>query len=470
MKSMHLRASILALLAATAGCDSSSGEPAGGGVDASSSTGHHDTTSGPAGSGGSSGSSTTTSGSSGTGGTIPVGGCFAPGEVPPSASPAGFPMPSLDDERNTYTAWGLTWMPEAEPVLPADPSYEVENPDIHGATEADDLWNYLMMWQRTGQPGYQDRAAAWATYFAHDYRACVGSEYEDFCFDRDAYGGCHMWGWGLVAWSEAMGDPAALDEAEQLAGVVEALHGPGSSYTCYASDACFGYGPRGAARHLLLVTRVAELTNKPRWISLRDQIIDRMLAAPEWDAGHGMYFVGEWETDQALGAGAYATGVRIQSAFQVGVLGEALDHAYRTTGRQALRDRMVAMAAFVDAYGLDPVYDYTASWFGVKDGQPFHSYAAEEPVTYWAPVYTTSLVNTLVRGYRYTCDAKYYDRARHFHERGNRGVYGEPTMTASPEGTIHHFVDSVFDSSYGNFYLSYNKGELQYTYLLFNPR
>jgi hypothetical protein len=32
---------------------------------------------------------------------------------------------------------------------------------------------------------------------------------------------------------------------------------------------------------------------------------------------------------------------------------------------------------------------------------------------------------------------------------------------------VHHFVDTVFDSSSGNFYLAYNKGELQYTYLIF---
>ena len=86
------------------------------------------------------------------------------------------------------------------------------------------------------------------------------------------------------------------------------------------------------------------------------------------------------------------------SPFQIGVLSEALDQAYRVTGREELREWMVAMAAFVDEHGLDPVYDYTASSFGIVGGATWHSYGATEPVEFWDPVYTTSLVNVLVRG------------------------------------------------------------------------
>ena len=55
------------------------------------------------------------------------------------------------------------------------------------------------------------------------------------------------------------------------------------------------------------------------------------------------------------------------------------------------------------------------------------------------PVYTTSLVNTLVRGYRYTCEPHFLDAAKPFFARGNAGIYGEPTMTAAPEGSVHHW-------------------------------
>ena len=235
------------------------------------------------------------------------------------------PLPTLEEERAAYRSWGWTWTADVEPNVPADPLYAVVDPDIHYDTEGDDLWSYLMMYQRTGEPGYLDRAQAWARYFKQDYRVCVSSDpYWSFCYDRDAFGADHMWGWGLVAWYEVMGDPEALAEAVRLAEVVETMHSPGSNFGCYSDGACLEYGPRGVARHLLLVTRVAEATSDPRWIALRDRIVDRVLAAPEWDPARGMYFVGAWQTDYMLWAGAYEAGARVQSTFQIGWLTEAL--------------------------------------------------------------------------------------------------------------------------------------------------
>jgi hypothetical protein len=223
---------------------------------------------------------------------------------------------------------------------------------------------------------------------------------------------------------------------------------------------------RQIGRHILFMTRLAEVTEDARWIALRDRMIDILLASDQWD-DRGMIFEGDYGTDMALGAGAWDRGARIQSAFQIGVLSEAMDQAYRATGREELRTRMIEMARFVEMYGLDPTYQYTASSFGIVDGAVWHSYSAETPVTYWDPVYTTSLVNVLVRGFRYSCEGHFYEAAKYFFERGNKGVYGEPTMRAAPDGVLDHFVDTRFASSTGNFYYDYNKGELQYTYLLF---
>lgn len=277
------------------------------------------------------------------------------------------------------------------------------------------------------------------------------------------------YGWGLIAWYEEQGDAGALAEAVRIGELVESLWAPDSPFGCLPSGGCTWYGLRQPGRHLLLVTRLAEVTGDARWETLRDHIIDILLASAEWDDARGMYFLGEWSTDESLGAGAWAEGARIQSPFMIGVLDEALDQAYRTTGREELRDRMVRMAEFVDQHGLDPTYRYTASTFGIVGGETWHSYGASDPVDFWDPVYTTSLVNTLVRGYRYTCDAHFLDRAFELFARGNGGIYGEPTERAVPDGVVHHFVDSIYASASGGFYLDYNKGELQYTYLLFAP-
>jgi len=400
---------------------------------------------------------------------VPSAGCFADGEVPPSVEPSGFAIPSLDDERAAYRSWGWTWSTTAEPSVPADASYSVVDPDIHGDTEGDDLWTYTMQSARTGQPGYHDRATAWATYFKTGYAQCVGTSGASFCYDRDAFGADHLWGWGLLSWYRATQDGAALEAAKQLGAALEALWAPDSPFGCLPRSGCTYYGVRQIGRHLLFATRLAEVTGDPRWIALRDKILDALLSSAEWDATRGMYFFGDWSTDGILGTGAYAGGARIQSSFQIGVLSEAMDHAYRVTKRPELRERMIAMARFVDTYGLDPTYQYSASYFGIVNGVVWHSYSATSPVTYWDPVYTTSLVNTVVRGYRYTCDRHFYESARHFFERGNKGIYGEPTQRSAADGVVDHFVDSRFSSASGDFYLDYNKGELQYTYLLFAP-
>lgn len=398
----------------------------------------------------------------------PPGSCYGAGTTPPSVAPFGFAMPSVADERATYRRLGWSWAPSAQPNVGPDPGFRAEDPDVHYGTEADDLWTSYAMQLRSGQAGYFDRATAWRRYFMEDYRACVGGSSYTYCWDRENFGGDHLWGWGLVAWSQGMSEPAAETEATRLAEEVEALWGPNSPFGCLGRGGCTWYGVRQIGRHLLLVTRVAELTQDQRWEQLRDRIVETLLTSAQWDESLGSYFFGEGSTDEKLGAGAYARGDRIQSTFQLGVLGEAMDHVYRTTGNEEVRRRMVRMASFVERYGLDAQYEYSSSYIGVVGGQAYQSYAGGT-VNYWDPVYTTSLVNTLVRGYLYTCEPHYYEAAARFFIRGNGGIYGEPTRRSVMTGEIDHFVDSRFDSSSGNFFFDRNKGELQYTYLLFDP-
>jgi putative transposon-encoded protein len=396
-----------------------------------------------------------------------------PSSTPPPSSGStqigGVLMPSLQDEKNTYRSWGWTWSTSQEPNFPSDSTYVVSDPDIHGETEGDDLWTYLMMYRRTGQKGYLDRATAWANYFENVMLTCPGDYYTTYCYDRDAFGLDHAYGWGLLAWYEYTGDTKALTTAESIGADIEAIWSKrvNNNYPVPGQFSMSYYGARQPARHLLLITRLAEVTRKQRWIDLRDKLIDLWLQSPDWDSNYGMYFVGDWQTDYVAGAGTYASGVRMQSSFSLAILGEAFEHAYRTTGRAELRNRMIAMARFVDKYGLDPVYQYTSSWFGIKNGQSWQKYSAQTPVTFWDPVYTESLVNILVRGYKYTGDRTLYDRAKYFFNRGTKGIYGEPVKRAASDTQVGHFIDTIFDSSSGNFYLGYNKGELQYTYAIF---
>jgi chitodextrinase len=385
-----------------------------------------------------------------------------PPPPPPPGTIGGYPMPSLQAERDTYTRWGWTWTASQEPNFPGDPTYQVVDPDIHGDTEGDDLWSYLMMYLRTGQKGYLDRAQGWLRYFKNDYRQCVGTYGYSFCYDQDSFSMDHLYGWGLVAWYEYTGDTAALTEAENIAAEVEAywayrlsLYPPGQYAISY-------YGMRQGGRHLLLATRLAEVTQKQRWITLRDTLIDVFLQSPDWDA-RGMYFVGSGTTDSILGSGAYASGARIQSAFHIGIVAEALFHAYRTTGNVAIKNRLIAMARYVDQYGLHAVYQYTGSLFGIVNAKAWHNYFDSGPVTFADSDYTTSLVNTLMLGYKYTGDLALYNRAKAFFNRGTKGVYGSPTARCATDTQVCHFVDTQF--FYG--YLDNNKGELQYTYLVF---
>ena len=68
-----------------------------------------------------------------------------------------------------------------------------------------------------------------------------------------------------------------------------------------------------------------------------------------------------------------------------------------------------------------------------------------------------------MRGYRYTCEKEFYQKAALFFERGNRFVPEYPDRENVPQGQVHHFVDTKYSGSTP--YFSYNKGELQYTYL-----
>src|SRR5690606_37325417 len=60
---------------------------------------------------------------------------------------------------------GWSYDPGQLPDFPEDPGYyPLFGGHIHDTLEGDDLWEYILMYVRTGEQGYLDRANAWAAY------------------------------------------------------------------------------------------------------------------------------------------------------------------------------------------------------------------------------------------------------------------------------------------------------------------
>jgi hypothetical protein len=178
---------------------------------------------------------------------------------------------------------------------------------------------------------------------------------------------------------------------------------------------------------------------------------------------------------------SFAAGDRAVSSFHIGQLAEAFYAAWLSPNvtaqrKTALRSKIVAMATWMRANGLDPTYRYCSNELGIRgSGGAWWNYSLTQPVTSWDGVYTISIVNLLVMAYKFTGDRNFLDAtpannlypAKYCFERGTKNIFGSTTLREAPDGVVAHFVDTRFDTSTGSAYLYNNKGELQYTYLIF---
>ena len=388
-------------------------------------------------------------------------------------------MPSLQDERDFYTKMGWTWTKAQEPAwpvpYPGQPTrvYGVKDPDIHGDTEGDDLWTYLVQFQRTGQPGYLVRAQAWARYFKDDYRQCVGGQYYNYCFDARNYVYDHMYGWGLLAWFQhldAQHDPTARSYLE----AAEAL---GSDLEVYYREKKFNPGSniavsRDVGRHLLLLSRLYDVTGQERWKTLVAKIVGLLITTSAWSESYGIYWSTSRTVTNNFPAGAYSAGVRVISPWMMGIIGEGMAAAYRVTGEPELRRRMVKIAQFVAQYGPHPEDGFIGYLFGVhlttkeRIWVETHGLSKTTPPK-WTGAYSTAVTNLLVRGYQYSGDVALLDAAKRAFACGTHWGFQRAGQCSATFTTVGHFVDTVMDKSAGQgFYLAFNKGELFYSYLL----
>jgi hypothetical protein len=415
-----------------------------------------------------------------------------------------FSMPTVQDERDTYTRWGWTWTEStANPVYNSAGTYSITNPDIHGDTECDDVWAYVQAYNRraSGRDGYLQRAQAWRNYYVNNFEG--SSEYGN---DANNFGYDHFYGWGLQQYADQFNDAGAAAEALRIAMTLRTFwstggRSGGGNWPVAGQFDMAHYGHRGVARNLHTAVAVADSTQNPLIVELRDRLLDLWLQSPDWDDTHGMYWVasdqmGFYDLTPPNGPLSFAAGDRAVSSFHIGQVAEAFFAAWLSptvsaSRKAALRAKIVAMATWMRANGLDPTYRYSSNTLGIRgSGGAWWNYSLEQPVNSWDGTYTISLVNLLVLGYKFTGDSTFLTgsppagstngpySAQYCFNRGTKSVYGSTTLRETGPNGQHgagggnenvawHFMDTQFDTSSGNVYLSFNKGELQYTYLIF---
>ena len=232
------------------------------------------------------------------------------------------------------------------------------------------------------------------------------------------------------------------------------------------------------ARHMIVACYQAHANPIARWNNLRDLMITRWLQSPDWQdstssniAAGGHYFCSPEMHSSFPEFGTYASGYRINSSFQYALITEAFWRAYLLTARTDLRARLIAMSRFINHYCVNPshVNGMSGSWWGHANGGYHHARhnGAGHTNPNTAPAeaaYQTSHVNSLVIGYKLTGDTALLDKAKAQFRSGTQYDDGGPGTPKQPDNQVHHYIDTLANP---DFYFAYNKGELQYSYLLF---
>lgn len=422
-----------------------------------------------------------------------------------SAPTLPYAMPTIADETAAYASFG--WSLQApyatstynSTTITEDMTYIVtgNQVSVHDESEGDDLWGNANMSRRGGSSMYSGRATQWLSFFKGDYVNCNPTSPDSLCQDIGGgdtmatvcpnkgcasltYSGDHMTGWGLVDNYQLTGDAGSLTAATTLGTWIELYYSDKFAGHCIA---CWSI--RMGARHLMLATRLAEATNLPRWITLRDKILTIWQNDPTWDNVGKMYsmnsaFDGDSTAWALLGTTTpVADGWRGVGTFQVSMISDAFYHAYRTTGQSWIKDRMVMIAQNIQANALNPAWGN-----GVGRGGITYFWNIKTGAKAWygaaggSAGYTLTLTNALVLGYKYSGNTALMDLAKHVFAQGSKfdldGTrfcsFFKYTCDANPDNDpVHHYVNTIKQTAGGNptIWLYYMKGELQYTYFLF---
>src|SRR2546425_11499158 len=90
-------------------------------------------------------------------------------------------MPTVADELATYALWGWTIDAAANPAYNSAGTYAITNPNIHGDTESDDVWNYLHAYNRrtTRRDGHKQRADPRRNYYVNNFQGSPEQNFDE---------------------------------------------------------------------------------------------------------------------------------------------------------------------------------------------------------------------------------------------------------------------------------------------------
>lgn len=275
----------------------------------------------------------------------------------------------------------------------------------------------------------------------------------------------HHWMWGAIDYYYITGDKESLNAAIDHAEISDRLFLWRTAGSFYPANS----GGRKEARHFLQVIRTYEATLATKWQTLSVHMKNLFMQAatcqgPGLDSTDGCYDSRGFYAEGSAATNAsnvlsppggylpYQNGVRATVGFMVAAISQALEWYHIVFNDTAVRDRVVAMASFARQHGLSIKHDiagtvlamdwngsaYSPSQFAFhKNNNQCNLDCAIEPWSFIDSIYNINLVDTLVRGYRYTGNPSYLDRAK-LHLDGTR-VGGR----AGPTGSVSLFCSSA---------------------------
>jgi hypothetical protein len=400
-----------------------------------------------------------------------------------------------DDEKNANQQWGWRWPNTThspirnlrlncladEPALPRPdwsyyPSWSTLSAD--NGSEEDLLWAHLLMYARTGQRTYLDRADRWARYSSWEYAYRTdGFGFQDrthcdtlvrarnnlpagapftpadtafirFNTQDEASRGRleagHSWNGGLVDYYYLTGDRDALAAALDIAEQTMRYSG------CADIDSLWG----GAAlrlytRSYLNLLRAWEATGAPVWRLGANRLKAMMFHTPRYDPRGFYYFINR---------GHYSGGKYV-CPYQEGEVSRVLYRDWVLTGQRSTGDslavRLRALADFAYRYGADARTGFTGEDMVIdypRPGNVLHltmaMYRDSVPPLDSNPSSSNSFVDALAIGRRVGGPAAWMSKARSLWEHASK--------YAQVDGSVYRIAD---DRHVGRFLFSLQCGD-----------